>query len=149
MICGTRGYLTPEVANRRDFDGYLIDVFALGAILFNLLTGEKFYDNNKSNTYPVSSEIKPILMKDCVYEYFVRNKGLKEDVPISSDLSQPARDLLRRKIRRVKVLSPEARDLLMGMMKHNFQERFTLSQVTGHSWWQSGSSKRPCSCTIS
>ena len=88
-------------------------------------------------------------MKDCVYEYFVRNNGLKEDVPIPSDLTKPARDLLRRKIKRVEVLSPEARDLLAGMMKYNVQERLTLSQVSGHSWWQSGSSKRPCACTIS
>ena len=148
-LSGTRGYLTPEIANGRDFDGYLIDVFALGAILFNLLTGERFLDDFHSRTIPISTDmLLPIWSRDFVFDYFVRNNGLQEDVQIESSLSSTSQLLLQTKIQRVRRLSPQARNLLSGMLNYNIHERFTLYQVSQHEWWQSGGHQRPC-CTVS
>lgn len=41
MICGTPSYVAPEIL-RRDGYSYRADLFSLGSVIFNILTGKLF-----------------------------------------------------------------------------------------------------------
>lgn len=41
--CGTPGYVAPEMFNSEDGYSYKSDVFSLGAVLFNLITGRYLF----------------------------------------------------------------------------------------------------------
>ena len=38
--CGKRSYMAPEIANDEPYDGFAVDLWSVGIILFALLTGE-------------------------------------------------------------------------------------------------------------
>lgn len=40
MYCGTKSYMPPELVRRIPYDGQAMDIWALGVVLFKLLTGE-------------------------------------------------------------------------------------------------------------
>ena len=44
QICGTQVYMSPELVQKRDYLGGAVDIWALGVILFILITGKQpFY----------------------------------------------------------------------------------------------------------
>lgn len=38
--CGTPSYMAPEIVMKKDYSGMAVDVWALGVVLYKLLTGE-------------------------------------------------------------------------------------------------------------
>lgn len=40
MYCGTKSYMPPELVRRIPYDGKAMDIWALGVVLFKLLTGD-------------------------------------------------------------------------------------------------------------
>jgi serine/threonine protein kinase len=48
MICGTPNYIDPELLNRLNYS-FKSDVFSLGSIFFNILTGKYLYPGRTAN----------------------------------------------------------------------------------------------------
>jgi len=40
MYCGTPSYMAPEIVDKKSYDGLKVDVWAIGVVLYKLLTGE-------------------------------------------------------------------------------------------------------------
>ena len=40
LFCGTPHYMDPDISKKRDYNGHAADVWALGVILFILITGK-------------------------------------------------------------------------------------------------------------
>ena len=40
MYCGTPSYMAPEIVSKRPYDGRAADIWALGVLLYKLLTGK-------------------------------------------------------------------------------------------------------------
>lgn len=128
LIAGTRClyYYAPELLsvsnndqkNTIIFDGYAIDLWSCGIILLLLLFGIDD-DNNNSHpllfTAPVPDD--PMYYKICI------EHQLKELVQKYYDRQQHRT-----------VISPEAIDLIQGILKANPSERYTLQQVLQHPW---------------
>lgn len=51
-MCGTPHYMAPELALRKDYDGKAADMWALGVILFVLITGKlPFFGDFEDDLY--------------------------------------------------------------------------------------------------
>ncbi|KAG0671519.1 hypothetical protein C6P45_000351 [Maudiozyma exigua] len=45
-ICGTTVYMAPELTERKTYDGFKIDIWALGVILYTMMTGSMPFDED-------------------------------------------------------------------------------------------------------
>mmetsp|Transcript_30370 Transcript_30370/g.46572 ORF Transcript_30370/g.46572 Transcript_30370/m.46572 type:complete len:394 (-) Transcript_30370:584-1765(-) len=130
--CGTLAYMAPEAIRNEDFDGYAIDVWSLGVILFTLLTGERLY------SLP--------LISDRSFEHFIDQNGLS-DMELNNFWLQNGVQLIEQqpefrdwvpallgKIQLFMNLSLEARTLLSGMLQEDREQRYTLGQITDSAW---------------
>ncbi|CAI4052793.1 hypothetical protein N7582_005562 [Saccharomyces uvarum] len=45
-VCGTTVYMAPELIERRTYDGFKIDIWSLGVILYTLITGSLPFDDD-------------------------------------------------------------------------------------------------------
>lgn len=45
-VCGTTVYMAPEMIQRQSYDGYKVDTWSLGVILYSMITGELPFDEN-------------------------------------------------------------------------------------------------------
>jgi MAP/microtubule affinity-regulating kinase len=84
MYCGTKSYMPPELVRRIPYDGQAMDIWALGVVLFKLLTGD----------YPFGADGDKNLESNIVNAYY--------KVPFF--VSVKAKDLLDKMF---KVISPE------------------------------------------
>mmetsp|Transcript_21602 Transcript_21602/g.32251 ORF Transcript_21602/g.32251 Transcript_21602/m.32251 type:complete len:406 (-) Transcript_21602:106-1323(-) len=101
--CGKFFYMAPEIYdNREAFDGFAIDVWSAGAMLFMMLTGAPAFER------PTAS--------DPCFDW-IMNGRLSEMLDAWN-----------------KKLSPEAVNLLEGMLCVNANSRLTLDQVMKHPW---------------
>lgn len=95
-MCGKLPYRAPEVFQNKEFDGFAIDVWALGIILFMLLTSQQPVDYPDRlcdrYTYIVSGELKSLMVQwgliisDCAMD-LIQNI-LREDPSQRLTLSQ-------------------------------------------------------------
>lgn len=136
--CGTPPFMPPETAQNLDFDGYAVDVWSLGVMLFNLLTGQRLYH-------------APIA-QDFMFKHFLLLGGLTDD-ELNETWQTRAANIVRRhrqhaasgrfswlgslleQINVVQRLEPRARNLLQGMLHPDPALRLTLAQVRQHPWF--------------
>ena len=113
--CGSPCYASPEMLSGKNYDGFKIDIWATGIILFAMLCGYLPFDD-KNNT---------ILFK----------KILECKINFPKGLSYEAKDLLRR----ILVKNPINRITIKEIKKHPFylkgksifEKNFTIYQITG------------------
>ena len=52
IFCGTPSYMAPEIVRKHEYDGKPVDIWALGVLLFVLLTGSfPFRGTSESDLY--------------------------------------------------------------------------------------------------
>ena len=105
---GTKSYTAPEVLANQPYDGILADIFSLGQILFNLVTG--------LNGFNAAS------LKDNYYELI-----------ILGDLNKYW-DLIRYMIKID--LFPEFKDLFIRMVNPNPGQRPKIDDILNHEWFR-------------
>jgi len=105
--CGKWHYMSPEIALNRVFDGYAVDLWSAGVILFLMLTGIPPWE-------------RPLLA-DERFRYMTAGYL----APILSEWAQQSPNL---------EVSPEAMDLLQKMLWFQPKERLSLRQVRAHPW---------------
>mmetsp|Transcript_8830 Transcript_8830/g.23861 ORF Transcript_8830/g.23861 Transcript_8830/m.23861 type:complete len:154 (-) Transcript_8830:58-519(-) len=100
-VCGKHNYMSPEVfANREAFDGFAIDLWAAGVILYIMLTGFPPYDQ-ASRT-------------DQRFDLIVNGRLMDQLKNWEINLSDDAGDLMQKMLR----LNPRERLTLAQVMAH-------------------------------
>ena len=119
---GTLAYAAPEILSRKEYDGEKIDIFSLGAMLFNIVTckigfqmakeGDKYYKMIKNKNYieywktishqipPVSSNFKDLYIKMVSFKPIERptiqeifeHPWMKENTPSESEIVNELKD---------------------------------------------------------
>jgi len=105
---GKRKYMAPEIFRNGVFDGFSVDIWAAGTVLFFMLTG---------CTYEIPSH------EDLVYQLLIQNTGeLIRRLITSRIISQSV------------CISVEAIDLLQNIFREDPRDRYTLSEIFQHPW---------------
>lgn len=100
-VCGKHNYMAPEIARNKDpFDGFAIDLWAAGVILYIMLTGFPPYDEAK--------------LTDKRFEIIVKGKLMEQLQRWDVQLSENAGDLLQWML----TLDVKARPTLAQVMDH-------------------------------
>lgn len=108
-VCGTTVYMAPEITERKVYDGFKIDVWALGVILYTIMTGSMPFDEDDQTK--------------------VKWKIINEMPDFSSDaITEDARDLLTRLLSK----NPAERPSVKEILSHPFLQPFgqTILQET-------------------
>lgn len=117
VACGKKPeYVPPEVFRNEAFDGYAVDLWAAGVILYLMLFG-----NAMLFSAPIPED--PKFQEICIH-------GHLKAVVDKFQALQPGE----------KAISNEAIDLLQNMLKADPAERFTLAQVLDHPWMKGSGS---------
>jgi len=102
-----------------EYDGFALDVWALGIVLYRLLAGEL---PPYEIPYPT----------DFGYKHLIIGRGLLND---QHERWTREEDSIRKRIESVRQkIDRDARHLLSGMLDPNFQTRLTLTDVLNHPW---------------
>ena len=116
---GSPSYISPEVFFQRPFN-YKVDVWALGCIVWNLLTGLRLYD----------------IPSDVSFSFFIRAGGIADeglaDRVLEVLMADNVMNDLTQRIKAVQVLSPVARVLLKRLLQENPENRPTLHEILQH-----------------
>lgn len=100
-VCGKHNYMSPEIFdNKTPFDGFAIDLWAAGVILYIMMTGFPPYDQASRTDQRFDLIIKGNLMRQ------LKNWGI--------NLSEDAGDLLQNML----LLDPRDRLTLAEVMNH-------------------------------
>ena len=103
-VCGTTVYMAPEITERKVYDGFKIDIWALGVILYTMMTGSIPFD-----------EDDPIKVKW---------KIINEMPDFNSDaITDDAKDLLTRLLSKNPAERPTVREIL----SHPFLQPFGMT----------------------
>ncbi|EAR84943.1 kinase domain protein (macronuclear) [Tetrahymena thermophila SB210] len=108
-ILGTDGYMAPELLRGRGYDGFKVDIFAMGVVLFCMVNGFPPY-------------YKKAIATDPYYRFFVEKR------------THVYWSCLQRKYN--KNYSNEFMSLVTGMLAYNPQERIDLQMIKSHPWYQ-------------
>ena len=102
---GTYKYAAPEIYDHR-YDGEKVDIFALGVILFNLVTGKYGFSEAKKNNIPY----KFIILKNYnkFWNQYIKIDGLKK----------------------------EFKDLFVKMVAYKLVERYTIEEILKDKWME-------------
>lgn len=112
--CGKKPeYVAPEVFQNDAFDGYAVDLWAAGVVLYLMLFG-----GNMLFAAPIPED--PRFQEICVHGNL---KAVVEKFQALTPDDKP--------------VSEEAIDLLQGMLRADPKDRLTLSQVKDHAWVKS------------
>ncbi|CAI4038910.1 hypothetical protein SMKI_06G2620 [Saccharomyces mikatae IFO 1815] len=89
-VCGTTVYMAPELIERKTYDGFKIDIWSLGVILYTLITGYLPFDDDdevKTKWKIVNEEPKydskfiPDDAKDLISRLLAKNPGERPSLP--------------------------------------------------------------------
>ena len=112
-VIGTPGYMAPEILSRQPYQGQVVDLFALGVILFILYSGHPpFAMANEEDNY---------------YKLLATNR---------SDLFWKAHSNPQRKPEGF--YSEEFKDLLTCMLQFHPHQRLCIADIIGHPWLANG-----------
>jgi len=150
-ICGTAEYMAPEMIQNDNYDGYALDIWALGIILFYSLTGDFLVTGPGlpivSDEYNEGGEI--IRYANREFQHFVVHNCLNDTRDANNrneafllHPDTPENERFKRMIRAVLALSSNARKLLWGMLKKDRRERFTLEDIEQHPWLSEEANQR-------
>ena len=106
---GTIPYMPPQMFNNQPYNGSKADIFSLGVILFNLVTGR--FGFNKADNH------------DPNYQ-FIRN-----------NLINQYWNNLANEINNINNLSQEFKDLYIRMVSPNENNRPTIDQILNNNWF--------------
>jgi serine/threonine protein kinase len=107
-VFGTQSYQALDVTKPEGYEMAPLDVFSCGVVLIALLTGcEPFFRYSANDLYDDIKEQRYVL-------FWKRLERLSNGA--STDLS------------------PEAKDLFLGMVSYDPSERFTIEKVLDHDW---------------
>lgn len=113
-VWGTKGYMAPEIYERRPYDGTKSDIFAAGVTLFEMKTQQRPFQ---------------CASKDCsLYRIFSQNKER-----FWSKMNRKIRQILKSK---TASLDPDFIDLINGMLHHDPDQRLTLKQIRNHPYFK-------------
>lgn len=123
---GSYSYISPEVFFGHYRFNYKVDVWAVGCILWNLLTGSRLYH----------------LPSDRSFAVFILSHGLENPAYCEQMLQQvlqenPNDAELLPRLQAAQVLEPVARDLLAKMLQLDPNHRPTLEEILQHPFFQS------------
>ena len=107
-VNGTEGYMAPEIAVKKPYDGQSVDLFACGVILFMMLTGESPF---------ARAENADLFYRQIIEKCDLFWKVHKSDKPTG-------------------FFSNEFKSLFSAMVAHDPQERLSIADVIGHPWMQ-------------
>lgn len=120
--CGTKSYISPEIYWERQFN-YKADVWAIGCILWRLLTGMPFYE------YPT----------DKSFLFFIQAGGMNNEercnIVLDELLHQNDTSGLVPMIQAVQVLTPVVRDLLSKLLQMDPANRPNLEEILQHPYF--------------
>lgn len=91
-FCGTGAYMAPELIQRNPYSGIKIDIWALGVILYTMLTGEMPFDDSLD-----SQELREAIVNSTP-RYLDDNKNLECENNINDDVKILLRKLLEKDI---------------------------------------------------
>ncbi|RHW69176.1 serine/threonine-protein kinase [Trypanosoma brucei equiperdum] len=117
VCCASRHYAAPEVVMGLPYDGKLVDVWALGVLLFVLLTCRFPFEEERDNPYESSSDTA------------VRDGG---DDELLMERICNADELLLKHPVLAHVSDPLATDLVRNMLRVNTKTRLTVREVLEH-----------------
>lgn len=112
-VIGTAGYMAPEILLRQAYQGQVVDLFALGVILFILYSGHP--------PFGMANE------EDQYYKLIATNR---------SDLFWKAHSNPNRKP--VGFYSDDFKDLITCMLQFHPHQRLCIADIIGHPWLASG-----------
>lgn len=110
-VLGTQSYMAPEITARQPYMGHVIDLFALGVILFIMYSG-----------HPPFNQAVP---KDPHYKLLVKFRP--DMFWRSHEQGKPAG-----------FFTEEFKDLITNMLAHNPSSRLSMADIIGHPWMQTG-----------
>lgn len=102
-VCGTTVYMAPELIQKQKYDGFKVDIWSLGIILYTMLYGQMPFDDE--------DEIK------------TGYKIVNEEPPFREDIPQEAIALMRRLLSKV----PSERPSCLEILNDPFLENIGLS----------------------
>ena len=111
---GTKYYFAPEILENKLYDGEKVDIFSIGALLFILMTKKFAFVEAKifNNTTMESKKIYKLIKEKSIDKYWE----------------------IIEKINKVKVLSPEFKQLFIKMVSYNPLERPSLDEIMDSEW---------------
>ena len=112
-IIGTPGYMAPEILLKQAYQGQVVDLFALGVILFILYSGHP--------PFSVADD------RDNFYKLLATNR---------SDLFWKAHSNPQRKAENF--YSDEFKDLITCMLQFHPHQRLCIADIIGHPWLANG-----------
>lgn len=117
-VIGTPGYMAPEILQKQPYQGQVVDLFALGVILFILYSGHPpFSMANEDDTY---------------YKLLATNR---------SDLFWKAHSNPTRKPENF--YSEDFKDMITCMLQFHPHQRLCIADIVGHPWLASGNTATP------
>ena len=118
--CGTPMYMAPEIilnSKKEGYKGYPVDIWSAGIALYIMLSGTLpfLYKNNKSEKNEIDNSVSLSNNNNYQLQYSIINKSPKK----------------------IKKISPEARDLLKGLLNKDPSKRLTIDEILNHPWLKS------------
>jgi serine/threonine protein kinase len=111
LACGKRPeYVAPEIFKNQAFDGFVVDLWAAGVILYKMLLGS-----------------------DMLFSAPIPEDPKFQDICVHGNLKLVV-DKFHALIPDEKPVSEDAVDLLQSMLRADPADRLTLAQIKDHSW---------------
>lgn len=116
--CGTPAYIAPEILRNNGYEGYGVDIWSAGVVLYTMLTGTVPFKAHKIE------ELHKLILKGKYMSISEFNNNLDNNNNTSSNMSnQP--------------ISSEAANLLSSILEIDPRKRITSEGILNHAWIKS------------